>query len=188
MPLPDNTIVQHLDRGERLLWSDRPRSGIRLRAQDLFLVPFSLLWGGFAIFWEASVISKGAPLFFMLWGIPFVCVGLFLIFGRFFFDAHNRARTFYGVTNERIIIVSGIFSQQTKSLSLRTLTDLSLTQRNDGSGTITFGPGTALNGFFPAGGWPGAGRYAPPSFDLIERAKEVYDIIRQAQRAPSANT
>jgi hypothetical protein len=38
--------------------------------------------------------------------------------------------------------------------------------------------------FFPAGGsWPGAGRYAPPGFDMIEQAKEVCDIIRNAQRA-----
>ena len=123
----------------------------------------------------------------MLWGIPFVCVGLFFVFGRFFLDAHSRARTTYGVTNERILILSGLFAQQTKSLQLRTLTDVSLIQRGDGSGTITFGPAHYMNAFFPAGAWPSTGRYAPPSFDLIERAKEVYDIICNAQRAKPAN-
>jgi hypothetical protein len=45
-----------------------------------------------------------------------------------------------------------------------------------------------MNSFFPAGSWPGTGRYAPPSFDLIDRAKEVYDIIRHAQRTTAANS
>ena len=98
-----------------------------------------------------------------------------------------RAGTFYGVTNERIIIISGLFSQQTKSLQLRTLTDVSLAQRSDGSGSITFGPAAFMGGFFPRGSWPGAGRFAPPCFDLIDRPKEVYDIIRNAQRTKPAN-
>ena len=184
---PESTLTQRLDPSERLLWSGQPRGGIRLRAQDAFLIPFSILWCGFAIFWEASVIRAGGPFFFMLWGIPFVCLGLFLVFGRFFLDARSRARTSYGITNERILIISGLFSRQTKSLQLRTLTDVSLIERSDGSGTITFGPAHYMTSFFPAGGWPGAARYAPPSFDLIERAKEVYDIIRNAQRTTPAN-
>jgi hypothetical protein len=185
---PDSILTQQLDTGERLLWSGQPRGGIRLRGQDVFLIPFSLMWGGFAIFWEfmAVTMTSKAPgpfgIVFPLFGLPFVCVGLYLIFGRFFIDARSRARTFYGVTNERIIIVSGLFSQLTKSLQLRTLTDVSFSQRSDGSGTITFGSTNYMNSFFPAGSWPGTRRYAPPSFDLIEGAKEVYDIIRKGQR------
>ena len=189
----ESIVSQHLDPGEHLLWSGQPRSGVRLRLQDAYLIPFSLLWGGFAIFWEFMAVTQTskAPgpvaVVFPLFGLPFVFVGLYLIFGRFFADAYGRARTYYGVTSERIIIVSGIFSQQVKSLQLRTLTDVSLTQSGDGSGTITFGPTNMRNTLFPAGAWPGTGRYASPCFDLIERAKEVYDVIRSAQRATSAN-
>jgi hypothetical protein len=188
----ETVVSSQLDSNERLLWAGKPRGGIRLRGQDAFLIPFSLLWGGFMIFWmfmawkgSSKAHYPGARAF-PLFGVPFVLIGLYLIFGRFFADARMRARTSYGVTNERVIIISGLFSQQTKSLQLRTLTDVSLTQRADGSGTITFGPLLPMNAFFSGGGWPSAGHYAPPAFEMIDSAKEVYDIIRRAQNT-SAN-
>lgn len=180
---PAAVMQGELSADEKLLWSGQPRSGIRLRATDVFLIPFSLLWCGFAIFWETMVISSGAPLFMKLWGIPFVAIGIFFVVGRFMWDAKTRQNTYYGVTNERVIIVNGLFARRTKSLNLRTLSDISLTERSDGSGTITFGPQHPMGYWFPAGSWPGAGQFAPPAFDLIEQAKPVYEIIRQAQRA-----
>src|SRR5262249_10592824 len=146
-----------------------------------------LLWGGFAIFWEYSVLNSKAGLFLSLWGIPFVLIGLYLIFGRFLADARQRANTYYGLTDQRIIILSSLFGQTVKSLNLRTCSDVSLSERGDRSGTITFGP-TAP---FWAGqaGWPGSGRYASPGFEMIENAREVFEQIRTAQsRANAAKT
>jgi hypothetical protein len=84
---PDNEISRELAGQERLIWNGRPHQGIVIRPSDGFMIPFSLLWCSFAIFWETSVIKSGAPFFFMLWGIPFVLVGLYFIFGRFLVDA-----------------------------------------------------------------------------------------------------
>ena len=42
-----------LARNEKLLWSGQPRGGIKFRAADALMIPFSLMWGGFAVFWEA---------------------------------------------------------------------------------------------------------------------------------------
>ena len=176
-------IEKELSSGERVLWNGQPRGGIRLRPADAFMIPFSIMWGGFAIFWEAGVVTHGAPFFFMLWGIPFVFVGLYIMFGRFILDARTRERTFYAITSERVIIVTRLFSRSTNSLSLRTLADVTLTERADGSGTITFGPTHPFGQWSAGGAWPGAGRYAPPAFDMIDRAKEVYEVIRQAQKA-----
>lgn len=179
---PDAEIQRELSQGERLLWSGQPRQGVRLRLSDLFMIPFSLVWCSIAFFWEATAIKNGAPFFFRLWGIPFIVAGLYFVLGRFIADARARARTFYGVTTERIIIVSGHFSRQSKSLSLRTLGEISLTERSDRSGTITFGPQHPAARNFPAG-WPGAAQYAAPAFEMIENAKETYELIRQTQRA-----
>jgi hypothetical protein len=175
-------IESQLSPNERLLWSGQPRQGFLLRAADAYLIPFSLLWGGFAIFWESSVILGGAPFFFMIWGIPFVLVGLHMIIGRFFVDAKQRRKTYYGVTNERVIIVSGLFSRKVKSLNLRTLTDVSLDEKSDRSGTITFGAASPLSWWSGGTSFPGWGPQATPSFELIPEAKKVYEIIRNAQR------
>jgi len=182
MPMsPTEAISPQLGSGERLLWSGQPRQGVFLRSNDWALIPFSLLWGGFAIFWEWSVVNSNAPLLFRAWGIPFVLIGLYLIVGRFFVDAKQRSNTYYGLTSERVIIVSGLFATTTKSLQLRTLTDVSLVESNNGTGTITFG---ATPPWWAGGaGWPVARAQLSPAFDTVDSARDVYERLRRAQQA-----
>jgi hypothetical protein len=180
--LPEEMIRTELGSGEKLLWSGEPRQGIFLRGNDAFLIPFSLMWGGFAIFWEYSVVTTNAPPFFMLWGIPFVAIGLYMIVGRFWVDARQRANAAYGVTSERIVIITGLFSNQTKSLSIDTLTDISLTEKTGGIGTITFGQMPFWQTMYGNASWPGTGYRTVPQFELIPEARNVYETIRTAQR------
>ena len=172
-----------MDSGESLIWSGTPRQGLLLRPGDVFMIPFSLLWGGFAIFWELEVLQSNAPRFFALWGVPFVLLGLYLIVGRFFVDARIRAKTFYGLTDHRAIIISGLFSRTKTSLPLRTLTDISLQERSDGSGTIRLGRPQPYSAWSSGVRWPGMSQYSTPTFEMIPDAKRVHDQLLEAQRA-----
>ena len=174
-------MSKYLEGGERLLWSGVPRQGLMLRGNDVLLIPFSLMWGGFAIFWEAMVLKRNSEMFFALWGIPFVIVGLYLIVGRFFLDSMQRSVTAYGVTDRRVIITSGLQSRTVKSLPLRTMAELTLEEKGDGSGTITFGRVTSSLQI--GGAWPGGRRGQAPSFEAIAQAGDVHRRIRDAQRA-----
>jgi hypothetical protein len=93
--------------GESLLWWGRPDPTKHLGRNDIFLVPFSLLWGGFAIFWEIGVLASGAPAYFGLFGLVFVAIGLYMIFGRFIVKARRKLRTAYGLTDQRVLVAVG---------------------------------------------------------------------------------
>jgi hypothetical protein len=178
----EKLLRPELASGERLLWTGMPGSGLRLRGSDAFLIPFSLMWGGFAMFWEYMVLSTPAPLVMKFWGVPFVLVGLYLIVGRFFFDSYQRGRTWYGVTDQRVLIVGGLVGREVKSLALEGLNDVSLKERGDGSGDIVFGQSSPWgNSPWSNPSWPGARKQAP-SFQFIAQARSVYNIIRDAKR------
>ena len=176
-------IQEELSSGERIVWAGTPKQGTLFRGSDILMIPFSLIWGGFAIFCEFLALtavqeSKNTPdaiaIIFPLFGIPFVLVGLYLIFGGFICHAKKRSKTFYGVTNERAIIVSGIFSKSVKSLNLNAMSDLSINEKENSLGTITFGQDNPIMSMFMSGGFPGAGPTVP-KFEFIEGAKNVDD-------------
>ncbi len=171
--------------GERILWSGRPAQGLWITGQDAFLIPFSLLWGGFAVFWETMVITqKNAPIFFSLWGVPFVLLGLYFIVGRFLFDAWLRRGILYAVTNQRILILRpGPFSKFT-ALGLDRLPEANLSEGASGRGTIRFGEPVSYwsrrrNNFSI---WTPA-LDATPQFIGIEDAQGVFNQIQAAARS-----
>ena len=169
-------IQPQLLSGESLLWSGRPRQGLFFRHSDAFLIPFSLLWGGFAIFWEYNVYKSGAPTFFLVFGGFFVVVGLYLIFGRFIMDALVRRKTYYGITKDRVLIVGRFPTTTTKSLGLSTLSDMTMSNNTDQSGSILFGPQQSNANWFNGLHWPGGS--APIRCPVSTRSKTYIPFTR----------
>jgi hypothetical protein len=164
---------------ERIVWESRPYAGIILRPIDVFLIPFSIAWAGFALFWNISAGASGAGLPFQLFGLPFLVAGLYATVGRFLLDILIRKNTRYFVTNKRILITSGTNGSKLKSLDITRLPSLELDERRDGSGTLRFGP---------SGGWFGGGNnfaiwqptFDPtPQFIRVAQARSVYELIHQ---------
>ncbi len=133
-------ITGELEAGETVLWSAQPRQGIILCSSDALMIPFSLLWGGFALSWEYEVISSDAPWLMAFLGLPFVVIGLYLIAGRFYYDAMLRKKTFYGITERRIIMLSGIWKKQALYISIIDIESVTAVKNSNGSGEIILGP------------------------------------------------
>lgn len=87
---------------ERLLWMGKPAQGLRLTARDMFLVPFSLVWLAFVIFWIAGALRQRGG--FWLYGLPFVAVGLYFVAGRFVVESWIRRSIEYAITNQRVLV------------------------------------------------------------------------------------
>ena len=171
-------INPHLLPNEKIIWVGKPKKGILFSSKDTVFIPFSIVWGGFAIFWEAMVITMGAPLMFPIFGIPFILVGLYLMIGRFFVDAKKRANTLYAVTSERIIIQTGLFSKEFFSTNIENIQNTSFTEKSDLSGTISFAERTKRimsNGSEYTSN-------APLELEFIEDVKNVYQKIIQQQK------
>jgi hypothetical protein len=182
---PQQVISAELSSKEKLLWSGQPPSGFRLRAADAAMIPFSIMWGGFAILWECMVFFKTPSRLFALWGIPFVLVGLYLMIGRFFIDAYLRARTYYGITSNRILIITKGLRPKTVTLDISSLGNLSFAEKRNGGAVIEFGALTPFDGRNRGMQyWSG---YASTRFELTEHGRQVYEIIRSAQEAISKN-
>lgn len=176
-------IAPRLRPGERLLWAGRPRRGIVFRSSDLFVTPFSIFWGVSAIYTANAALRSRVPLFFRITGLFFVAVGIYLMIGRFFLDAWRRGRTYYGLTDRRIVIASGLARGTLRSFDLSTLADLSLKETRGGLGTIALRANIPRAVWFGGGTWPGAYNAVYPTLEMIERPRDVYDRIRDAIRA-----
>jgi len=167
---------------EKIVWVGRPRQGIYLRSGDIILIPFNLIGMGIMSFAFLAIVSDAPPPFFWLLGIPIILAWGYMFIGRFFVSMAQRRKTHYCITNERIIILSNFFNKNVKSLSLRNLPEMNLDDRNDGRGTITFGSSTLAVQVYSGSGIPSTGRYKiPPSFEMIDDAKQVYQLITHVQ-------
>jgi len=174
-----------LQKDEKIVWSGQPTPSI-FSAGDIFVIPFSLMWGGFAYFWEFSVITmylqKHNPglLFMVAWGIPFVVIGSYMIFGRFIVQSWQQKNTFYAVTNQRVLILSTFRGRSTQAIFLAAVPTVSKTVNNKGVGSIYFG-----DTFFPVNSTlaPNAvmlrrgNTLVQSGFNNIKDVNKVYDLI-----------
>ena len=192
-----------LQEDETLIWSGDPQQGFIFRRSEILFTPLALLLTVMASIWEFIAASQlisvlqynDLPLwipvvlvFMVCTALPFVLLGLFLLVGRFFYDRRRRACTHYALTNRRVIILSGLFKkQQTRSIILNDIKNLSLNQHNNHTGSIHFRPDTLLwwllvgpSWWLPL--WTDVEVYQPPILERIKQAGEDFKQIQMAQQ------
>jgi hypothetical protein len=185
-PQAATKLQSELSAGERIHWAAIPNPRIVFHSDDWYLIPFSLLWGGFAIFWEAGALgfwetnAKPHPFtwFMSLWGIPFVVFGQYLIWGRFAWDAWLKRHTFYAVTNRRVLILQEGWKRKTQFAFLESIPEIS----REGNETGTLWLGTKL----PVLGGRGSSSRSMSRFSIkggvptladIDNVDSVYHLI-----------
>jgi hypothetical protein len=90
-------LQPHLGPGERLLWWGGPDPRVWFTRADLLHIPFTLIWWGFFVFSEVLAIRNGDPADNPLL-LALLLLGLYLVFGRFFYKRLRKARTACGIT------------------------------------------------------------------------------------------
>jgi len=131
---------------ENIYWAGAPNPKVIFHSDDWTMIPFSLMWTAFAVFWEAGVLgfwekesrSGGPNTFMVLWGIPFLVIGNYMVWGRFLVDAWLKKRTFYAVTNRRILVVQDGWKKKTSMTFLESVPTIE--REGTETGTLWFGP------------------------------------------------
>ena len=172
-----------LEPGEHLLWSARPARGLRLRFEDAQAIPFSLFCCWPLLRWTNALLSSDLPASVQfVMATPLVLLALFLLIGRFFFDAKLRAKTYYGLTQRRILVVSEAFVRKVKGLDLRDLGPSGLELSRRGFGTVRFGwPETSRH-------WRSRRRRPQLQLEMIADAETAHQRICAARQARCART
>ncbi len=174
-------ILTELRPEEQLLWHGHPHKNIFWCMSDILMIPLSLIWAGFIIWGIYDSIIQGAPLFFKLLAILIISLLLYTLAGPFVVEIIQRKHTYYGVTNERIVIVTKLFNRHVRRINLKTLSEISFSEHSDGSGTIVFGSIPPQYSWFERGLWKK--QMSSPSFEKIEKVREVYNLICDAQKS-----
>ncbi len=161
----------YLDPGEKLLWQGAPAGGIRFSITGLVQSAFGVFFLGFSVFWVAMALNIGADgplsLFFPLFGLPFVLIGLWLVIGHWFFDAYKRRRSRYALTNKRAIIARRVFGRRLESYPILADSEISLVEgRFD---TVNFHQKTVIRN-------NGTSR-ANIGFRYIRDGRKVYNLL-----------
>lgn len=132
-----NFIENMLKDNEVVLWQAQPNLHKNLTKSDIFLIPFSIFWFGFCILWTILAFSS-FPVF-ALFGIPFLLIGVYLTFGRFYFKKYNKKHTYYALTNKRLLIIHKIRGERIFESTFNTLNGINYDADKHGCGTIHFG-------------------------------------------------
>jgi hypothetical protein len=189
---PEEVIRAELGPREELLWAGRARQGFVMRYHYALCITVGIPLGSVMIFRIATdpsmFIITGATLSIIVSQIlGLVCAlctllgVLYMLVGGivgFVWDIFRRKWTYYGVTSERIVIVS-VLPKEVKTLRLAMLTDVWLKERANGAGIISFGPAEVGHPW----GSDLSGLDVIPNLELPSDVGPVYELILAAELA-----
>ena len=164
---------------EQLLWIGRPCQSAKPPISPFSLI-FSFFWLGFAVFWTVIATAGGGA--FGLFGIPFVIVGVYLVYTMVYGQRKRLMNTVYMVTDRRAVIVAKTLRGTTcNDYYFNNMITVSLSNVRGSVGTICL---ERYDGYYNDG-WRRGYRSKPIGYDLqtsfvlIENVQNVYHMISE---------
>jgi hypothetical protein len=161
---------------EKVLWMGQPETSVIFSRADFYLIPFSLVWCGFCLFWEIGAL-RSSNIVVTLFGIPFLAIGAYLLFGRFIYKYWKKTHTYYAVTSERVLILTTLWRRHLQTKYISAISEISKSIRSDGIGTLWFGPSGSNSGAENTG--LGSPLPVAPAFYDIMDADKVHEMVSQ---------
>ncbi|MFG1291995.1 hypothetical protein [Xanthobacter versatilis] len=164
--------------GERILWTGQPGQGVIFTARDIPLTLFFLVWTGFPTFGVVSQGLKGNWAF-PIFALPFLVVGTYMLVFRYFFDVWIRARTFYAITDRRVLIWRDAPGPWRSFMALdRSRIDVTEWAGSPERGTVYLADSAALRaGSFRTSGFQL--QNTRPQFYAIAEPERVFNLLQQ---------
>lgn len=133
----DFDFEPYLPKEEKLVWVGQPKKGITLHSPDWVLIPLGLAFLAFSIYW--LVISFSGSLW-LVFGIGFVplFLGLYFLVGRFLYAGYRKARTYYAMTEKRLIWVTQYKQKKHWTVELNDITEVEIKLRSSNYGSLLF--------------------------------------------------
>ena len=167
-------LKEHTNNGKDLIWTGRPVQGFRFGKQDFFLIPFSLFWCAFVAVWETMAIVMDAGWLFILWGVPFILIGVYMLIGRFVHDRWYRKYTFYGLTPTTLLVQH---PRKLERFLLSDLQSLDVQEGRNNRGSLSF----STRGAVKSQQYPMVLAMGN-TIDSVENVDELYNIIRNYKK------
>lgn len=153
-----------LAQNERVLWRGRPIPGLMPREAIFLRVVGAILLASAGLWWWLD-LSDDVMLVIAI-GLVYVIIPSVVIWS----DSLRRKNRVYTLTNQRILIGSGMNSWRFTALDLDQVPQIKLYMERDGSGSIQFEQQTRY-GIAPVG-----------EFEYIDNVRAVYNQIFDAQQ------
>ena len=100
-----NEIKEKFLKDETILWQGSPKKAPLFNKSDIFMIPFSLIFGGTFIMYaiiSALMMLAGESIMFSLLGITCLILGLYILVFRLWYRKKRISREVYFVTDKRV--------------------------------------------------------------------------------------
>ena len=129
-------LFPHIGKKEALLWSSKPNVLALPTALNIGGIIFHSLIFGLFFFANHELIFRHINVDWIDISMLSVCIALAHLLIRLFYHFLVQSSTFYGITDKRVIIKSGIFSSIVQSFDIRRIQYMEILEMNKRYGVL----------------------------------------------------